>query len=159
MMKTKFGHPGGKQDGEVTGISEDEVLVPRFWVTLGWLELINMKKPNFKLDFETGEDWVLYEMIAVFAKVLDTNFHHAAHWVLRLALGDRFDDARQMLFAKMPWDPDVRFVCRVVSLQICKYEGPNDCHELGLLDHMLPPLLTTDDECLNYRRAMKFIRG
>lgn len=79
---------------------------------------------------------------------MKAQFPIAAHWVVRKALGNSYELARQMDAKQIPWDEEIQYVCRRVSLQQCKYHGPEDVHILGLVDHMIYPLLLPDEELI-----------
>jgi hypothetical protein len=128
-----------------------------YWLGVDWLALINMRKPLLKLTFakKSNEDWLLYDQTDILAENMHVDFHDAAHWALQRALDDRFVLARDMEAQRQPWDPDILYACRVMSLQICKYHGPKDIHTLEGVDHMIRWLLLTDGELLQMSQSTK----
>lgn len=123
---------------------------PVYWMQVDWWALANMRKPILKLNFDekSNEDWLLYDQIDILAENMEVDFSDAAHWITRQALGERFQDAREMEARKIPWDQDVLYVCRILALQLCKYYGPNDTYNIERVDKMINSLLITDDELL-----------
>jgi hypothetical protein len=123
---------------------------PSFFLQVDWYALINFRKPLLELRFrqESDEDWLLYDQIEKLAEDVGVDFDDAAHWVLKCALGPHFEDARQMFARSRPWDPDIFYVCRVVSIQLCKFLGPDDIHTLEHVDDTIDCLLITDAELL-----------
>jgi len=65
--------------------------------------------------------------------------------IRRFCRGD-YEVARKMEAEEIAWDSEIQYVCRKVSLQLCKHHGPNDLCPLGLVDHMIYPLLLPDEE-------------
>jgi hypothetical protein len=57
-----------------------------------------------------------------------------------------------MEFCGERWDPDIRYVCRVVALDLCKSFGHTDIHDLALVDGMISGLLISEDELLTDAR-------
>lgn len=131
-----------------------------YWQGVDWLRLINMRKPMLKLTFDkkSNEDWLLFDQIDILAENMHVDFHDATHWVLQRALDVRFVLAREMEAQRQPWDPDILYICRVISLQVCKYHGPTDTHTLERVDHMIRSLLLTDGELLQISQSAKLMR-
>lgn len=129
--------------------------VSSYWMGVDWLALINMRKPLLKLTFDkkSNEDWLLYDQIDILAENMHVDFHDAAHWALQRALDDRFVLAREMEAQQQPWDPDILYTCRVMSLQLCKYHGPKDTHTQERVDRMIHTLLLTDGELLQMSQS------
>lgn len=122
--------------------------VPYRWLQADWWGLALMHYPLLKLPFECQEDWLLYRQIEALATDINVPFPMAVHWTARKALGGDYERAREMDRKRIPWDDQIRYVCRRYSLQSCKFIGPNDAHPLGLVDHMIYPLLLPDEELI-----------
>lgn len=122
-------------------------VVPEHWLNADWWDPAYMGYPNLKLSFESRSvtDWLLYRQIEALSSAIKVPFAHAAHWAVRKALGENFERARQMDMQQIPWDPELKYVCRRYALQLCKSEGPGDEHDIGLVDHMIYPLLLPDE--------------
>ena len=133
--------------------------VPDNWWSIDWWSLANRRAPLVKLTFDEGsvDDWLLFRKIEALAACIDVKFPNAAHWVIRRALGDCFQSARDMDAKLIPWIPEIQYVCRIVSLQFCKYHKPDDIHTLGLVDHMIYLLLIPDDEMLLLMQAVNHL--
>lgn len=122
-------------------------VVPDHWLKADWWGQAHMGYPNLKLSFESRSvnDWLLYRQIEALGSAIKVPFPHAAHWAVRKALGESFERARQMDMQQVPWDPELRYVCRRYSLQLCKSHCPESDIELGFVDHMIYPLLLPDE--------------
>lgn len=46
---------------------------------------------------------------------------------------------------QMPWDPEIRYVCRRYSLQLCKSYVHHAQYEMAFVDHLIYPLLLPDE--------------
>lgn len=139
--------------GEATIIGPLSQPITYFWGSLNWNEIINEEKLDLKPDFESvpGEIGALYDWIDVLSENMAISFSDAANWVLQQALGDRFEDARRMEFLGEQWDPEVQYICRVITLMLCQNCGPNDIQTLSRVDSMIASLLISDEEMLLQR--------
>lgn len=122
-------------------------VVPDHWLKADWWGPAYMGYPNLKLSFESRSttDWLLYRQIEALGSAIEVPFVHAAHWAVRKALGENLERARKMDKRQIPWDPELRFVCRRYSLQLCQSHHPDAEYEIGLVDHMIYPLLLPDE--------------
>lgn len=122
--------------------------VPKRWMNKPWHEVITVQAPVIKLmwDENSKSDWKLFLMIEQFADEMVIPFVDGVSWVLRRTLGDRFEDARQMSFEQRPWDEDVRHICRVLALVVCKNFGPDHVHTIEHVDGMIEDLLLNEEE-------------
>ncbi len=125
-----------------------------FWMEIDWMTMINLHKPHLRLNFESHDDWLLFDQIDILAENMDVDFADAAHWVLRRVWGENFEAARAMQAMCRPWDDDMLYTCRVVALQFSKHLYPND-NTLYHLDHLVHSLLRTDDEVLHEANGHK----
>lgn len=123
---------------------------PYFFLQVDWLALACMRKPLIKFTFDekSSEDWLLYDQIDILAENMDVDFTDAAHWALRQALGEKFQSARDMYAGITPWDLDIQYVCRIYSLQLCKFHRLKGGYSPDRLDQVIEELLATDDELL-----------
>ena len=130
-----------------------------YWLGLNWWDLACRHYPEIKLEFSDGpmHGDQLFNMIAGLAGSVNAHFELAAHWVLRRALGAEFWAAREMDKGNRPWDPAIQYVCRVVSLQLCRNRAPNSAIEIGLVDHMIRPLLLPDEELLHEMQPINLL--
>ena len=131
-------------------------VVNQFWLQADWWELAYANFPELKLTFDCDTDWLMYRQIEALATDVKAPFPIAAHWVLRKALGNRYEIVRQMDAGLIPWDVELQYVCRYASLQLCKFHGPNNDIPLGLVDHMIHPLLIPDEDLIH---EMKVLNG
>lgn len=123
-------------------------VVAENWLKADWWELAYASFPDLKLTFDNPSDWLLYRQIEALAADVSSPFPIAAHWVLRKALGTRYEVALEMDAGEIPWDLDLQYVCRYASLQLCKFHGPNDDISQGLVDYMIHPLLMPDEDLI-----------
>ena len=125
-----------------------DLKVPKRWMNKPWHEVITVHAPVIKLmwDDDGKKDWKLFLMIEEFVDEMAIPFIDGASWVLRRTLGDRFEDARQMHFKQRPWNDEVRYICRVLALVVCKDYGPNDVHTIKHVDGMIECLLMNEEE-------------
>lgn len=123
---------------------------PYFFLQVDWLALACMRKPLIKFDFDknSSEDWLLYDQVDILAENMDVDFTDAAHWALRQALGENFQSAREMYAGIKAWDLDIQYVCRIFSLQLCKFHRLKGAYSPERLDQVIEELLVTDDELL-----------
>ena len=149
--------PSSRKSKRTSSIDLKESRLPTYGIQVNWRELIESKKPHIELLFGSKEDRILYRSIETLADVMGFTFQDATHWVVREALAERFEAARMMVFCGEPWDPDVRFICRAVALQLCKFYKPGGVIQSELIDHMLPPLLSTDADCRAFQEFMSVI--
>lgn len=123
--------------------------VPCRWLQADWWGRALMGYPDLKLSFDNdSDDWLLYRQIEALGFDVKALFPIPVHWAARKALGEHFERARQMDKKQIPWDDQLRYVCRKYSLQLCQYLRPNDEHPLGFVDHMIYPLLLPDEELI-----------
>lgn len=120
-----------------------------YWGWIPWNEVITKNNPVLKLKFDnTEDDWALFFTIKVLANETGIDFEDAASWVLHRALANRVEDARKMAQGVIPWDTEVRHICRVMSLLTCKLYDEDIRHTLEKVDQMIWSLLITEDELL-----------
>ena len=129
-------------------------VVAEAWLQTDWRGLAYTNFPELKLTFDCDQDWLMYRQIEALATDVKADFPIAAHWILRKALGLQYEVARQMDAGHIPWDTELQYVCRYVSLQLCKFHGPNDDIELGLVDHMIHPLLIPDEDLIHELKVL-----
>lgn len=122
-------------------------VVPEHLLNADWWEPAFRGYPNLKLSFDSRSvtDWLLYRQIEALGEAVQAHFSIAAHWAVRKALGENFERARQMDMQQMPWDPEIRYVCRRYSLQLCKSYVHHAQYEMAFVDHLIYPLLLPDE--------------
>lgn len=130
-----------------------EVVNPR-WLQADWWKLASAAFPELKLTFDCDTDWLIYRQIKALATDVKAPFPIAAHWILRKALGAQYEVARQMDAGEEPWSAELQYICRKMSLQLCKFHRPNDDIELGLVDHMIHPLLMPDEDLIHELKVL-----
>ena len=120
-----------------------------YWGWINWDEVITNNFPVLKLKFDaTADDWALFLAVDALANEADIDFEDAASWVLQRALGKRFADAREMAQGNAPWDENIRHLCRVMSLVLCKLYEPLRCHTIEKVDDMIWSMLISEEELL-----------
>ena len=130
-----------------------EVVNPH-WLQVDWWKLAYANFPELKLTFDCDTDWSMYRQIEALATDIKAPFPIAAHWVLRKALDTHYEVARKMNAGLLPGDIELQFVCRNASLQLCKFHGPNNDIPLGLVDHMIHPLLIPDEDLIHELKVL-----
>ena len=120
-----------------------------YWGWIHWDEVITHNFSLLKLKFDpTEDDWSLFLAVDALATETDIDFEEAASWVLQRALGESFEDAREMAQGNIPWDERILHLCRVMSLLLCKLYEPLRCHTIEKVDGMIWSLLISEDELL-----------
>lgn len=123
-------------------------VVSDVWLATDWLELIDRDRTVRPMVFDDDNDGDSFLHIAMLSMACDmeVSFADVAHWLVVRALGDRYESARKMERDEIPWDPDVQYICRTLSLQLCMFLGPENIHTLDRIDAMIHSILITDKE-------------
>lgn len=126
---------------------ENLYVIKHHWRLIDWAAVVFLNYPVLKLAFEENEeDWALYSLIDLLSKDTGFDFIDAAAWILREALGPQYEFTRQMELGQIPWKPCEQYVCRIVSLQVCKWFEHDITHTLAKVDRIIWSLLMTDEE-------------
>lgn len=150
MMKTRTCNKKQRKTERTATIGPSRHVVSDVWLATDWLELIDRDRTVRPMVFDDDNDGDSFLHIAMLNMACDigVSFADVAHWIVVRVLGDRYESARKMQRDEIPWDPDIQYICRTLSLQLCMFFGPENTHTLYRVDAMIHNLLVTDEELL-----------
>lgn len=137
-------------EGFIISITVHRKAVPSPFLDIDWKKLVSETYPVVfdSPQDKNGRKSDLYISIQRLSKLIRVDFEDSAHWVLRRVLGSRYLEARRMHEGQIEWDEDLRYVCRIMSLQVCRYLGPKHEREMRIVDGMINTVLPTLDVLL-----------